>query len=82
MMQSPTTILQDVHRSSSEPDHEQSLLSPSFSYLYNPHNTSVSENAPAQQPVQQPTPQSTYQQLPDFPPPVDANGNPKDDLPF
>lgn len=40
------------------------------------------QTAPAQQPVQQPTPQSTYQQLPDFPPPVDANGNPKDDLPF
>ena len=38
------------------------------------------QTAPAQQPVQQPTPQSTYQQLPDFPPPVDANGNPKDDL--
>lgn len=33
------------------------------------------------QPVQQPSPQSTpiYQQ---FPPRVDANGNPKDDLPF
>lgn len=33
------------------------------------------------QPVQQPTPQPTptYQQ---FPPQVDANGNPKDDLPF
>lgn len=38
--------------------------------------------APVQQPVQQLTPQSTYQQLSDFPPPVDANGNVKDDLPF
>mgnify|MGYP003168605819 CR=1 FL=1 len=37
----------------------------------------------AQQPVQQPAPQSTYQQQPqNFPPPVDANGNVKDDLPF
>lgn len=36
--------------------------------------------ASVQQPVQQPTPQSTYQQLPDFPPPVDANGNTKDDF--
>lgn len=34
-------------------------------------------------PVQQPTPQPTYQQQPqNFPPPVDANGNVKDDLPF
>lgn len=33
----------------------------------------------AVQPVQQPTPQPAYQQ---FPPQVDANGNPKDDLPF
>ena len=33
--------------------------------------------------VQQPTPQPTYQQQPqNFPPPVDANGNAKDDLPF
>ena len=33
--------------------------------------------------VQQPAPQSTYQQQPqNFPPPVDANGNVKDDLPF
>lgn len=42
----------------------------------------VHQPAPAQQPVQspvQPTPQPTYQQ---FPPEVDANGNPKDDLPF
>ena len=37
----------------------------------------------AQQPIQQPTPQPTYQQQPqNFPPPVDANGNAKDDLPF
>lgn len=35
------------------------------------------------QPVQQPTPQPTYQVPPQqFPPQVDANGNPKDDLPF
>lgn len=36
---------------------------------------------PAQpvQPTVQPVPQPTYQQ---FPPPVDANGEPKDDLPF
>lgn len=34
-------------------------------------------------PVQQPTPQLTYQQPPqNFPPPVDVNGNVKDDLPF
>ena len=33
--------------------------------------------------VQQPAPQPTYQQQPqNFPPPVDANGNVKDDLPF
>lgn len=33
--------------------------------------------------VQQPAPQSTYQQQPqNFPPPVDVNGNVKDDLPF
>ena len=39
--------------------------------------------APAQQPIQQPTPQPTYQQQPqNFPPPVDVNGNVKDDLPF
>ena len=45
----------------------------------------VSQSAqapPVQQPVQQPTPQPTYQQLQNFPPPVDANGNAKDDLPF
>lgn len=35
------------------------------------------------QPIQQPTPQPTYQAPPQqFPPQVDANGNPKDDLPF
>lgn len=34
-------------------------------------------------PVQQPAPQPAYQQPPqNFPPPVDANGNAKDDLPF
>lgn len=33
-------------------------------------------------PVQQPAPQPTYQQPQNFPPPVDANGNAKDDLPF
>lgn len=32
--------------------------------------------------VQQPAPQPTYQQPQNFPPPVDANGNAKDDLPF
>lgn len=32
--------------------------------------------------VQQPVPQPTYQQPQNFPPPVDANGNAKDDLPF
>jgi single-stranded DNA-binding protein len=33
--------------------------------------------------VQQPAPQSPYQQQPqNFPPPVDVNGNVKDDLPF
>ena len=33
--------------------------------------------------IQQPAPQPTYQQQPqNFPPPVDANGNVKDDLPF
>ena len=42
----------------------------------------VQQVAQAAQPVQptvQPVPQPTYQQ---FPPPVDANGEPKDDLPF
>ena len=34
------------------------------------------------QSVQQPVPQPTYQQPQNFPPPVDANGNTKDDLPF
>ena len=35
------------------------------------------------QPVQQAAPQPTYQAPPQqFPPQVDANGNPKDDLPF
>lgn len=33
-------------------------------------------------PVQQPAPQPTYQQPQNFQPPVDANGNAKDDLPF
>lgn len=33
-------------------------------------------------PIQQPSPQPTYYQPQDFPPPVDANGNAKDDLPF
>jgi hypothetical protein len=32
--------------------------------------------------VQQPAPQPTYQQPQNFPPPVEANGNAKDDLPF
>ena len=33
--------------------------------------------------VQQPAPQPTYPQQPqNFPPPVDVNGNAKDDLPF
>lgn len=41
------------------------------------------QTAPVQQPIQQPTPQPVYQQQPqNFPPPVDANGNAKDDLPF
>lgn len=42
----------------------------------------VQQVAQAVQPVQptvQPVPQPTYQQ---FPPPVDENGEPKDDLPF
>lgn len=37
-----------------------------------------SQTAPAQQPVQQPA----QNPAPDFPPPVDSNGNAKDDLPF
>ncbi len=42
-----------------------------------------SQAAPVQQPFQQPTPQPAYQQQPqNFPPPVDVNGNVKDDLPF
>lgn len=42
----------------------------------------VSQSPPVV-PVQQPSPQPTYQQQPqNFPPPVDANGNAKDDLPF
>ncbi|MCM0314298.1 DUF3127 domain-containing protein [Bacteroides fragilis] len=37
----------------------------------------------AQQPIQQPVSQPAYQQQPqNFPPPVDANGNAKDNLPF
>lgn len=40
-------------------------------------------SAPIQQPVAQPSSQPTYQQQPqNFPPPVDANGNAKDGLPF
>lgn len=39
--------------------------------------------SPQNAPVQQPAPQPTYQQPQNFPPPVDANGNAKDDqLPF
>ena len=39
--------------------------------------------SPQTAPVQQPSPQPTYQQqLQNFPPSVDANGNKKDDLPF
>lgn len=39
--------------------------------------------APAQQPVPQPPQNQSYQyRAPDFPPPVDVNGNVKDDLPF
>lgn len=38
--------------------------------------------APVQQPIQHPAPQPAYQQPQNFPPPVDANGNAKDDLPF
>nr|WP_231501893.1 hypothetical protein [Bacteroides sp. 14(A)] len=38
--------------------------------------------SPQSVPVQQPVPQPTYQQPQNFPPPVDANGNTKDDLPF
>jgi single-stranded DNA-binding protein len=39
--------------------------------------------SPQTAPVQQPSPQPTYQQqLQNFPPSVDANGNAKDDLPF
>lgn len=37
---------------------------------------------PQNAPVQQPAPQPTYQQPQNFPSPVDANGNAKDDLPF
>lgn len=42
---------------------------------------SVSQSPQSAQ-VQQPAPQPTYHQPQDFPPPVDANGNVKDDLPF
>lgn len=39
--------------------------------------------APVQQPAQQPQQYQDQQyQVPDFPPPVDANGNTKDNLPF
>ena len=38
--------------------------------------------SPQTAPIQQPAPQPTYQQSQDFPPPADANGNAKDDLPF
>lgn len=41
------------------------------------------QTAPAQQSIQQPVSQPAYQQQPqNFPPPVDANGNVKDNLPF
>lgn len=48
------------------------------------HTPQSTQPAPAQQPVQQPQQnQGGYQnRAPDFPPPVDANGNAKDDLPF
>ena len=36
----------------------------------------------SQSPQSVPVPQPTYQQPQNFPPPVDANGNTKDDLPF
>lgn len=39
----------------------------------------VAQVAQPVQPAVQPAPQPTYQQ---FPPPVDTNGEPKDDLPF
>ena len=39
------------------------------------------QNAPAQ-PVQQPQQNQEHQQASIFPPPVDSNGNVKDDLPF
>ncbi|MFK2168450.1 DUF3127 domain-containing protein [Bacteroides fragilis] len=43
----------------------------------------VVSQSPQNAPVQQPAPQPTYQQPQNFPPPVDANGNAKDDqLPF
>lgn len=38
--------------------------------------------SPQSTPVQQSAPQQTYHQPQDFPPPVDDNGNAKDDLPF
>lgn len=38
--------------------------------------------SPQSVPVQQPAPQPTYQQPQNFPPPVDANDNAKDDSPF
>lgn len=44
-----------------------------------PVQQQVAQVAQPVQPTVQPVPQPTYQQ---FPPPVDANGNPKDDLPF
>lgn len=50
---------------------------------------STQQAAPAQQPVPVPQPvpqpqqnQSCQYRAPDFPPPVDVNGNAKDDLPF
>lgn len=43
--------------------------------------SSVSQSSQST-PVQQSAPQPTYHQPQDFPPPVDANGNAKDDLPF
>lgn len=48
------------------------------------HTSQSTQPAPAQPPVQQPQQnQGGYQnRAPDFPPPVDANGNAKDDLPF
>ena len=47
-----------------------------------PYRIEPRQTGQTSSPVQQPVPQPAYQQPQNFPPPVDTNGNAKDDLPF